>query len=145
MGACSPITLPVTIELGGSMAVALNALAFVPATRGGGRFCARGHQFARRYFRTRRSLAIELLSICWTLFPCSRPWSTPCPGDHIFMSERRAGASICLWILSLWVLAGIPPIDILDNYHVPKTKITYNHIYLPFLHWECAQTCLSIH
>jgi len=36
MGACSPITLPVTVGLGGSMAVALNALAFVPETGGGG-------------------------------------------------------------------------------------------------------------
>jgi len=36
MGACSPVTLPVTVGLGGSMAVALNALASVPATGGGG-------------------------------------------------------------------------------------------------------------
>ena len=38
-GACSPITLPMTVGLGGSMADALNALASVPATGGGGRFC----------------------------------------------------------------------------------------------------------
>jgi hypothetical protein len=42
MGACSPITLPITVRLGGSMAVALNALVSVPATGGGERFCARG-------------------------------------------------------------------------------------------------------
>jgi len=42
MGACSPITLPVTVGLGGSMAVTLNALASVPSTGGGERFCARG-------------------------------------------------------------------------------------------------------
>jgi hypothetical protein len=41
-GACSPITLPVTIGLGGSMATALNALAPVPMTDVGERFCARG-------------------------------------------------------------------------------------------------------
>jgi len=41
-GACSPITLLMTVGLGGSMAVALNALAPVPATGGGERFCARG-------------------------------------------------------------------------------------------------------
>jgi len=34
-GACSPITLPVTVGLGGSMVVALIALASVPATGGG--------------------------------------------------------------------------------------------------------------
>jgi len=42
MGPCSHITLPVSVGLGGSMAVALNALASVPATGGGGCFCARG-------------------------------------------------------------------------------------------------------
>jgi hypothetical protein len=36
MGACSPITLPMTVGLGGSMAVTLNALASVPMTGGGG-------------------------------------------------------------------------------------------------------------
>ena len=41
-GACSPITLPVTIGLGASMAVALNALAPIPTTGGGERFYARG-------------------------------------------------------------------------------------------------------
>ena len=41
-GACSPIVLHVTVRLGGSMAVALNAIASVHATDGGGRFCARG-------------------------------------------------------------------------------------------------------
>jgi len=41
-GACSPITLPVTVGLGGSTAVALNALAPVPVTGGKERFCARG-------------------------------------------------------------------------------------------------------
>jgi len=41
-GACSPIMLPVTIGLGGSMTVALNALAPVPVAHGGVRFCARG-------------------------------------------------------------------------------------------------------
>jgi len=39
-GACSPITLPVTIELGESMLVALNALAPVLAIGGGECFCA---------------------------------------------------------------------------------------------------------
>jgi len=42
MGACSPITLPVTVGLGGSMAVAFNALTSVLATSSGGRFCTRG-------------------------------------------------------------------------------------------------------
>jgi len=36
MGACCPITLPVTVGLGGSTAVALNALASVAATGGVG-------------------------------------------------------------------------------------------------------------
>ena len=40
-GACSPITLPVTVRLDGRMAAALNALAPIPATGGGERFCAR--------------------------------------------------------------------------------------------------------
>jgi len=35
-GARCPITLPVTVGLGGSMVVALNALASVPMTGGGG-------------------------------------------------------------------------------------------------------------
>ena len=35
-GARSPITLPVTVRLDGSMSAALNALAFVPASGGGG-------------------------------------------------------------------------------------------------------------
>ena len=35
-GACCPITLPVTVGLGGSMAVALNALVSVPTTGGRG-------------------------------------------------------------------------------------------------------------
>jgi len=42
MGACSPITPPMSVGLGGSMAVALNALTSVPAKGGGERFCARG-------------------------------------------------------------------------------------------------------
>ena len=41
-GACSPISFPVTVGLGGSMAVIFNALAPVPATSGRERFCARG-------------------------------------------------------------------------------------------------------
>ena len=41
-GACSPITLPVIVGLGGSMAAALNALAPVPTTGGREHFCARG-------------------------------------------------------------------------------------------------------
>jgi len=40
--ACSPVTLLVIVGLGGSMAAALNALAPVPMTGGGERFCARG-------------------------------------------------------------------------------------------------------
>jgi len=39
-GACSPIMLPVTVGLGGSMVVTLNALAPVPATGGVERFSA---------------------------------------------------------------------------------------------------------
>lgn len=35
-GSCSPIALPVTVRLGGSLAVALNALASVPETGSGG-------------------------------------------------------------------------------------------------------------
>jgi len=41
-GACSPITLPVTVGLGGSMAVTLNALTPVLVTGGRERFCALG-------------------------------------------------------------------------------------------------------
>jgi hypothetical protein len=92
-GACSPITLPVTVRLGGSIADALNSLSPVPATGGGGRFCARGPLIRSSYSRIRRSLVIELLSIRRTLFPCSRPRSTPGSGDYVFMS---AGASIGL-------------------------------------------------
>ena len=40
MGASSPITLPVTAGLGGSMAAALNALAPVPTTSSREHFCA---------------------------------------------------------------------------------------------------------
>jgi len=36
MGARSPIMFPVTVGLGGSMPVALNALTSIPATGGGG-------------------------------------------------------------------------------------------------------------
>jgi len=35
-GARCPVMLPVIVEIGGSMAVALNALAFILVTRGGG-------------------------------------------------------------------------------------------------------------
>ena len=41
-GACSPITLPVTVGLAGIMAVALNALDHVRVIGGRERFCARG-------------------------------------------------------------------------------------------------------
>jgi len=88
MGACSPITLPMTVELGGSMAVALNALTSIPAIGGGRRFCARGVSARSSYFRIRRFLVIEPLTIGRTLFPCSMPRSTPGPGDRAFMLER---------------------------------------------------------
>ena len=100
-GACSPITLPVSVGLGGSMADALNALTPIPTTGGGGRFCSRGPSIRSSYSHIRRSLVIELLSIRRTLFPCLRPRSTPGPSDYVFMSEHRAGASIGLLILSL--------------------------------------------
>ena len=100
-GACSPITLPVTVGLGGSMAVALNALTSIPATGGGGRLCARGPSARSSNFRIRRSLAIEPLLIHKTLFPCSRPRMTPGPGDHVSTSERRVGASTCSGTLLL--------------------------------------------
>jgi len=50
-GACFPIMLLITVGLGGSMAVAYNALALIPVIGDWERFCARG------------------LSICSTLFP----------------------------------------------------------------------------
>jgi len=95
MGAYSLITLPVTVGLGGSLAVALNALAPVPMTGGGEHFCAQGLP-ARRYFRNRRLQAIEPLTVCSTLLSYSRLWSTPCPrtthgfGDPLLILDRRA-------------------------------------------------------
>jgi len=115
MGACSSITFHMTIGLGGSMAVALNALASVPTTGDGGRFCARGPSARSSYFCIRRSLAIEPLSIRRTPFLCSRPRPTPGHGDQAFLLEHRFGASTYMWPISLWVLAGITPIDILDS------------------------------
>jgi hypothetical protein len=88
MGACSPITLPVTVGLGGSMAATLNALAPVPMTDGGERFCARGspirltfsvfdgpwpsspYRFARPRFRIRgygRHRALAITYLCWSV------------------------------------------------------------------------------
>ena len=76
--ACSPIMLPVTVGLGGSMAIALNALTSIPTTGGGGRFFARGPSTRASYFRIRRSLDIEPLSIRWLSSPY--PFAGPCLG-----------------------------------------------------------------
>jgi len=97
-GACSPITFPMIVGLGGTMAVVLNVLTSVPTTGDGGRFYARGLLAQPSYFRIRQSLAIEPLSIRRTPFPCSRPRPTPGPGDHAFF----VGASS--WSLDLFVL-----------------------------------------
>ena len=48
--ACSPITLPVTVGLGGSTAAALTALAPVPVTDGVERFYARGSPICSTLF-----------------------------------------------------------------------------------------------
>ena len=101
-GCLFPITFPVTVGLGGSMVDTLNALASVPTSGGGRRFCAQGPPIRSIHSRTRRSQPIEPLPTRRTLFPCTRPRSTSSPADHVSMSERRVGALIYLWTLLLW-------------------------------------------
>jgi len=68
-GAYSPIMLHVTVRLGGSMLVALNALALVPMTGGGGTLLrSRPVDSLDARFRNRRLVAIEPLAIRSTIF-----------------------------------------------------------------------------
>ena len=90
MGACSPIMLPVTVGLGGSMAVASKALASVPATGGGGAL-----------LRSRPVDSLDAISIVdgcryralvdsHDLVSGFEAMVDTMPGDPVFMSERRA-------------------------------------------------------
>jgi hypothetical protein len=58
MAARYPITLPVIVELGGSMSAALSALASYPRHTAGNSFGLEACRFARRPFRSRGCQAL---------------------------------------------------------------------------------------
>jgi len=90
-GARSPIMLPVTVGLGGSMTVALNALASVPATGGGGTL-----------LRSRLSNSLNALSVIdghWlsSLEPFARPYFRARGwGRYRVVGRAAALAVLCL-------------------------------------------------